>query len=104
MHIQQRSSQLNYTKKHSSTTTSNRLDQITRCLQQRSYTSISISTEAIKYFDKAIELDANYVIAYNNKGFVLNNLNQHEEAIKYYDKAIELDQITPVLTTTKVLY
>ena len=47
--------------------------------------------EAIEHFDKAIELDPNYVDAWYNKGVVLDNLGEHEEAIECYDKALELD-------------
>ena len=47
--------------------------------------------EAIKYYDKAIELDPNNADAWNNKGLALYNLGKYEEAIKYYDKAIEID-------------
>jgi tetratricopeptide (TPR) repeat protein len=47
--------------------------------------------EAIKYYDKALALDPNYVNASYGKGAALASLGQHEEAIKYYDKALALD-------------
>ena len=47
--------------------------------------------EAIKYYDKAIEIDPNNANAWNNKGLALDNLGKYEEAIKCYDKAIEID-------------
>ena len=47
--------------------------------------------EAIKSYDKAIELDPNLAMAWHNKGNVLYTLDRPEEAIKSYDKAIELD-------------
>lgn len=46
--------------------------------------------EAIKAFDKAIELKPDYAKAYNNKGIALKNIGKFDEAIKAYDKAIEL--------------
>lgn len=45
--------------------------------------------EALKAYDKAIELNPNNALAWNNKAGVLSVLNRHEEAIKVYDKAIE---------------
>jgi tetratricopeptide (TPR) repeat protein len=47
--------------------------------------------EAIKYYDKALALDPNYVNASYGKGVAHDSLGQHEEAIKYYDKALALD-------------
>ncbi len=47
--------------------------------------------EAIKCYDKAIELDPKYSNAYNNKGWTLFKKEEYDEAIKCYDKAIELD-------------
>ena len=47
--------------------------------------------EAIADYTKAIELDPNYAIAYNNLGNPYHNLNKYEKAIEYYTKAIELD-------------
>jgi tetratricopeptide (TPR) repeat protein len=47
--------------------------------------------EAIKSYDKAIELDPKFAMAWHNKGNVLYTLERPEEAIKSYDKAIELD-------------
>ena len=46
--------------------------------------------EAVKCYDKAIDLNAGYANAFNNKGQALNILGKHEESIKCYDKVIEL--------------
>ena len=46
---------------------------------------------SVKDYDKVIELDPNYVNAYNNRGNAKSDLKLYEEAIKDYDKAIELD-------------
>ena len=47
-------------------------------------------SDAIKYYDKAIELKPGYADAYNNKGISLAELGCHKEAIQCFDKAIEL--------------
>ncbi len=47
--------------------------------------------EAIKAFDKAIEIDAQYTYAWYNKGHVLELLDKFDEAIKAFDKAIEIN-------------
>ena len=47
--------------------------------------------EAIKCYDKAIEIDPNNPVVWNNKGLALNSLGKYEEAITSYDKAIEID-------------
>ena len=45
----------------------------------------------LKWYNKAIELDPNDTVVWNNKGIILDKLGRHEEAIMCYDKAIELD-------------
>lgn len=47
--------------------------------------------EAIKFFDKAIELKQDYADAWNNKGAALNKLNRPEEAIRAIERAIEIN-------------
>jgi tetratricopeptide (TPR) repeat protein len=47
--------------------------------------------EAIKSFDKAIELDPNFAAVYNHKGWTLTKMGKFHEAIAFYDKAIALD-------------
>ncbi len=47
--------------------------------------------EAITNYDKAIELNPQRAIAYNNRGIANFNLDKHEEAITDYTKAIELN-------------
>jgi tetratricopeptide (TPR) repeat protein len=42
--------------------------------------------EAIKYYDKAPELDPKYANAWNNKGSALYNLKRYDA----YDKALEI--------------
>ena len=48
-------------------------------------------TEALIAFERAIQLNSNYALAYNNKGRVLSRLKRYEEAILAYDQAIRLD-------------
>jgi tetratricopeptide (TPR) repeat protein len=46
--------------------------------------------DAIKCYDKAIELAPDYPEPYRNKGNALSELKRYDDAIKCYDKAIEL--------------
>lgn len=52
---------------------------------------LSYKEEAIKDYDKAIELDTNNSMAYNNRGNAKNNLELYKEAIEDFNKAIELN-------------
>jgi tetratricopeptide (TPR) repeat protein/tRNA A-37 threonylcarbamoyl transferase component Bud32 len=47
--------------------------------------------EAMRCFDKALELDPQYAAAWCGKGFRLHHLGHREEAVRCYDKALELD-------------
>jgi tetratricopeptide (TPR) repeat protein len=47
--------------------------------------------EAIKWYDKALEIKPSFTSAMNNKGLALYNLGQYQEAIKWYDKALEIN-------------
>lgn len=47
--------------------------------------------QAIKDYDKVIELNPNDANAYLNRGNAYGNLGQYDQAIKNYDKAIELN-------------
>ena len=45
---------------------------------------------ALDAFDKAIELEQDYVSAWINRGFALGKLSRYDEALEALDKAIEL--------------
>ena len=47
--------------------------------------------DAIRYFDKILEIDPYDSIALGNKGAALTQLNRHEEALQVYNKALEID-------------
>ncbi len=47
--------------------------------------------EAIKNFQKAIEINPKYALAYQNLGHALHNQGKVEEAIKNFQKAIEIN-------------
>lgn len=47
--------------------------------------------EAIKAYAKAIKINPQSPMAWNNKGLALANLHKSDEAIKAYDKAIEIN-------------
>ena len=46
--------------------------------------------QAINDFNKAIELDSNFLDAYYDRGISKQNLKDHKEAITDFNKAIEL--------------
>ena len=48
-------------------------------------------TEAIRFYEKSIELDPEFVDTHNNLGYVLNNMERYEEAKQFLQKAVELD-------------
>lgn len=52
---------------------------------------LGLYEEAIKDFNKAIELNQNISEVYNNRGSAKAILRQYKEAIKNFDKAIELN-------------
>jgi tetratricopeptide (TPR) repeat protein len=52
--------------------------------------------QVLECYDKSIEIDPNFIDAWNNKGLALHNLalgnlKKYKEAIECYDKAIEID-------------
>jgi len=47
--------------------------------------------QAIKDYDKAIELDPRDAVAYDNRGYAYGHLGNYAQAIKDYDKAVELN-------------
>ena len=51
--------------------------------------------DAIKEFDKAIELDPNIPAYHNNKEAALIKLGRHEDAIKEFDKVKKLGHNNP---------
>ena len=57
--------------------------------------------EAIKCFNKAIELDPLHVEAFNNKAIVLGRIGEYEEAIIWYDEALHIDPNNPDIWSDK---
>jgi len=49
------------------------------------------SQEEIEAYNRAIELDPKYAVAYYNRGVVYEQIGNYRQAIKDYDKLIELD-------------
>jgi tetratricopeptide (TPR) repeat protein len=47
--------------------------------------------EALKDYNKAIELNPRFAIAYFNRGTLFKNVKRNDEALKDFNKAIELD-------------
>jgi tetratricopeptide (TPR) repeat protein len=50
--------------------------------------------QAIGYYDRAIELNREYIAAYNNRGAARSDLGELETAIADFNRAIELDPKT----------
>ena len=47
--------------------------------------------EALAAIDKALEIDPNDAIFWNNKGYALNGLKRYDEALAVFDRALEID-------------
>jgi len=47
--------------------------------------------EAVRHYDKALEIDPRCAPAWNNKGVSLQGVGRHEEAIHCLDKALQID-------------
>jgi tetratricopeptide (TPR) repeat protein len=46
---------------------------------------------AIRSYDRAIEINPNYAEAYLNRGIAYRNLKDYQNAIRSYDRAIEIN-------------
>ncbi|MBE9595184.1 MAG: tetratricopeptide repeat protein, partial [Proteobacteria bacterium] len=55
------------------------------------YANLNLHERAIEDYDKALELNPKYAMAYHNRGGAYANLKQYERAIEDYNKAIELN-------------
>jgi tetratricopeptide (TPR) repeat protein len=47
--------------------------------------------EALKCFDKALEIDPKYMYAWVSKGLAFFNKEDYDQALVCYDKALEID-------------
>ncbi|OEJ14392.1 hypothetical protein BFL38_06070 [Brachyspira hampsonii] len=56
--------------------------------------------DAIKDYDRAIELDNNYFEAYCNRANAEYSLKMYKEALKDYKKALELDTTNNIVIKT----
>lgn len=52
--------------------------------------NLKLFDEALRVYDKAIEIKSDFAEAWNNKGNVLNSLGLPDEALDAFDKAIEI--------------
>jgi tetratricopeptide (TPR) repeat protein len=60
------------------------------CSAGIAYSQLDLHTEAIGFYEKALEMDSSNESALNNKGYTLNLLERYEEAIPLFDEAIKL--------------
>jgi tetratricopeptide (TPR) repeat protein len=56
-----------------------------------SYSQLGFHDEALKLYDKSLQLNPDNKYSLNNKGYTLNLMDKYEEAITLFDKSIELD-------------
>ncbi len=63
------------------------------CTLGNSYFHLSKYYEAIKCYDKALQIDPNNALAWYWKGYSFYELGNNEEAIKCYDKALQIEPI-----------
>ncbi len=59
------------------------------------------SDEAIKAYDKAIEINPQDSRSWDGKGIALSKLNKSNEARKAFDKAIEINPQDPIALNLK---
>jgi len=55
------------------------------------YYNINNFSEAIKCYQKCLDINSNYSLAYNNKALVYLKLKRYNDAIKSLDRAIQLE-------------
>jgi protein O-GlcNAc transferase len=63
--------------------------------------STIIHSEAIQWYDKALEIYPNWSSIWNNKGYSLNKLGIYNDAIKCYDRDLQLNPNFPVAWNNK---
>jgi tetratricopeptide (TPR) repeat protein len=56
---------------------------------------------SLDYFNEAIKLNPGFALAWNNKGFVLNQIGRYVEAIQALDKALEIDEFMEIALINK---
>lgn len=59
--------------------------------QTKTYTINGKYSDSLDAYNKAIELDPKFALAWYEKGVTLNTLGKYNESIKAYDKALESD-------------
>ena len=49
--------------------------------------------KSLKFYDQAIQLNPGFALAWNNKGYALNQLKRFEEALSVINQALQINQI-----------
>ncbi len=52
-------------------------------------------TEALEFFDRAIQADPGFSKAWNNRGMTLIQLGRYEEAAAAFNRTLEIDPLYP---------
>ncbi len=63
--------------------------------------SLGKSNESIAYFDKALTINPNDVMALNSKGLALYRLGEYNGSISYFDKALAINRNLIIATKEK---
>lgn len=58
--------------------------------------------EAIRCFDKFLELDPNHAGGWNKKGVALTGLGRHKEALQCFERSLELDSTDNTVSDNKI--
>ncbi|WP_135605447.1 tetratricopeptide repeat protein [Methanococcoides sp. NM1] len=66
-------------------------DEVTLNNEGLAFYELNEYDKALEYFDKALEINPDYVDAWNNKGLTLNKLNEFENASESFDKALDIN-------------
>ena len=57
--------------------------------------------EALRDFDKAIELKPDYTLAYNNRGVTYFKMKRYDEALRDFERSLALDPNNAQFSTNR---
>jgi tetratricopeptide (TPR) repeat protein len=87
--------QIKYLNQHANSVKNQKVKDLVNALTASEWNRLGLQQENISkkidYFTKAINLDANYVTAFYNRGSAYNDLEDYMTAIRDFDQALELN-------------